>query len=156
MHDPPRMRVREPLERLEHVVDDEPSGQRAPSVGDLAEVGAFEELHHDERQAVGARVDVDDARDVLGLQLRARSSLEQQARLRLAIGDVLVEELHGHVLVEKLVVRRDDDAHAALAEDPLHPVLAGEQISDLQQRGPPFGLARFHALGSGERGRHTH
>ena len=89
------------------------------------------------------------------LELRARSSLEQEPRLRLAIGDVLIEELHRDVLIEQLVVRGDDDAHAALAEDPLDPVLAGEQIADLQQRGPAFGLTRFRALGSGERGRHT-
>ena len=92
---------------------------------------------------------------VLRLELRTRASLEQEPRLRLAIGDVLVEELHRHVLIEQLVVRGNDDPHAAFAEDPLHAVLSGEQISDLQQRSPAFGLARFRALGSGERGRHT-
>ena len=86
MDDAARVRLREPFERLEHVVDDEPSRERAASVGDLAEVGALEQLHHDERQAVGARVDVDDARDVLALELRARARLAEQPRLRLAIG----------------------------------------------------------------------
>ena len=34
------------------------------------------------------------------------------------------QDLEGHALIEAEVDRRDDDAHAALAEDVLHPVLA--------------------------------
>jgi hypothetical protein len=58
------------------------------------------------------------------------------------------------VLIEQLVVSRDDDPHSALAKDALDPVLAGEQIPDLQQASPGVGLARFRAVRSGERGRH--
>jgi len=49
MNDAARVRVREALERLQDVVDDQPSRQCAAGISDLAEIGALEQLHHDER-----------------------------------------------------------------------------------------------------------
>jgi hypothetical protein len=73
------MRVREALERLQDVVDDQPPRQRSTRVGHLTEVGALEQLHHDERQSVGASIDIHHPRDVLRLELRARTRLQQEA-----------------------------------------------------------------------------
>ncbi len=100
-------------------------------------------------------VDVDHARDVLGLQLRAGARLEQEPRLRLAVGDVLIEELHRDVLIEQLVVSRHHDAHPASPRMRSTRYFPASRSPTLSSAVPAFGLARFRAVRSGERGRHT-
>src|SRR5205807_670922 len=77
-------------------------------------------LHHDVRRAVVEATGVEDAHDVVALDLDRRLGLANEARDgvggRRAVGE---EELHGHGLVELRVRRGDDDAHAADAEHAL-------------------------------------
>jgi hypothetical protein len=95
---------------------------------------------------------------VLGLELRRGARFQEESRLRLAVGDVLVEQLDRDALIEELVIGGDDDAHAAFTEDPLHAILAREQIPDFEERAPTMEVSRIATmrgpLRSGERRRH--
>jgi hypothetical protein len=51
-----------------------------------------------------------------------------------AVEHVGQEELDRDLLSELKVVRRDDDAHASLAQDSVDPIFAGELIADVDAR----------------------
>ena len=90
--------------------------------------------------------DVDDARDVLALDLHRRARLAREARDGLGVAERLgQEELERDLLVELDVVRGDDDAHAAGAEDALDAVLAREDVA-FANPGHRVWTALHHAL----------
>ena len=131
MHDPERVRFGDGLAGLKQELDGLLDAQRSLLGQPGAEVGAVEELHDDVRRAVLQRADVDDPGDVLALDLDRRSGLAVEPRHRLLIGGGLGEqEFQRDALVELQVVRGDDDAHAARAEDALDPVLSSKDIAD--------------------------
>ena len=69
------------------------------------------------------------ARDVLALDLHRRPGLADETGHGFGAPERLGEqELDGHPLVELQVVRRDDDPHAAHAQDPFDPILARQNI----------------------------
>ena len=104
------------------------------------EIAALEVLHHHVRRAGLERADVDDARDVLALDLRRGARLAGEARDDLGVRRGLrQEELERDALAELEVHRRDDDAHPAAAEDALDPVLAGEDVARSRSAGAFIG-----------------
>src|SRR5205823_2169061 len=89
---------------------------------------------------------VTDADDVRALQPCGRASLAQEPLARDTVGRRdRREHLDRDLLVEQLVVRGIDDAHAALAEDAEDPVLARDDLARLPPC-PRRGLPRHRAV----------
>ena len=130
MDDAERVRLGDGLARLEHVVDRARHVERALFVDRLREVGALEVLHHHEGRAALERADIEHAGDVLALQLDGGPGLAREPADDLGVLEGIGEqELEGDELLELEVLGRDDQPHAALAEDVLDPVLAGEDVA---------------------------
>ena len=132
MDDARRVRLRERLERLQHVVDDLGERQRPLHGEQLLEVAALEVLHDEEGRARGRGTDVDDAGDVLARDARGGLGLASEAlddRSELAAS--ARRTLTATRCFENEVLGRVDDAHAALSGDLLEAVLAGDDIADL-------------------------
>ena len=112
------------------------SGGDAPALlHDGAEVGALEVLHHEVRRAAVEHAGVHHARDVLARDARRGLALAKEARDRPGhLARDGEQELERHALIELRVSRRDDDAHAAGAEDALDLELAGEDLAGLHRR----------------------
>ena len=91
----------------------------------LLEVLALQELHRDERRAVGVIAEVEDHHHVRVGHLgdRPRLALEADLQLRV-VGDLGDHDLEGHVAVEHGVVGQVNLAHGALAEGTEDVVLA--------------------------------
>ena len=117
MDDAERVRVREPLERLQRVVDGVADRQLMLEPQELLEIAPVEPLHHHVRQAVDEHADVHHARDVRAVDARrgARLGEEPLDDLRQA-RQLRREELHRDRLVEQHVVRCKHDRHPAFAE----------------------------------------
>ncbi len=102
-------------------------------LNDGAKVRPFEVLEHHVRDLpIGHRkhADVRDPRDVVGFEPRCDARLALEAGDDLGVPRVLgAHELDGDRAAELLVDRRDDDAHAALAEDAIDAVLAGDHVA---------------------------
>ncbi len=76
--------------------------------------------------------DVDDARDVLALDLDRRAGLAEKARYGLVAERAPREqELQSNLLVELDVVSSNHHAHASGAKHALHAVLAPEDVARL-------------------------
>ena len=95
---------------------------------EASEVGALEPLHH-HVLGVLEGADVDDARDVLVLDLGADLGFAAEAGAEARLPRLVVdaEELERDLLAQHEVRGRHDDAHAALAEQRLDAVLAVDQ-----------------------------
>ena len=119
-------------------------GERA-SGDERREAVALDQLHHEDGRAVVVDhvVEADDVR-VLEPRERGRLALEAHAQLGL-VGDPGVEDLHGDVAVEPLVVRAPDDAHAAATELLAQPVAPSD---DLDLRCSPCVSARGRCRGA--------
>ena len=128
MDDPRRVDLSEALASLHRVLDDLGDRQRGRRLQERVEVATLEVLHDEIRRAALERAHVRDACDVLALDARGRASLAEEAtdRLRARRGVRAAHELERHALLELQVRRDDHPAHAAFAEQPVNPVLAGE------------------------------
>ncbi len=97
---------------------------------EVGEVAPLQELHHHVRRAGVERAHVGDAGDVLALDAHGVLGLAQEAgRVLGVLGELREEELEGHPLVQRDVLRLDDDAHASLADDALDAVLPREDLA---------------------------
>ena len=97
-----------------------------------AEVLALQVLHDDVRGAVGEHADVEDARDVLALEFCRRPRLARKARDEVRPAErARQEKLERDPPIEIEMVRHDDDAHPAGAEDPFDAVLPGNDVARL-------------------------
>ena len=144
MDDAERVRLGDRVARLQHAVDRRADGHRSLRFDEVPEVAALEVLHDHVRRARVERPDVEDAGDVVALEPHGGARL---AREPLDEPRVLQprrqHELEGDLLVELQVRGRDDDAHAADAEDAVDAVLAGEHLA-----GRHGDTARPRALGA--------
>ncbi len=122
-----RVGLGEGLAGLQHVLDGLLSAERAALLDEVREVAAFEVLHLHERRAVLEHADVGDLGDVLARDLARGLGLAAEALDELSVLEHLGEqEFQRDLLVELEVGRRDDDAHAALSEDPIDTVFPRE------------------------------
>ena len=100
MHDPGSVRLRERVDRLERVVGDLGDGEDPPLVEDAREVRPVEVLEDHVRRAGRELPDVEDAGDVVPLNLRRGARLVHEAGRRLlGAHELSEEELHGDALV---------------------------------------------------------
>jgi hypothetical protein len=129
VHDAERMRLGHRLDRLQHVVDAFPGGERPPLAQLGGEIPAVEVLHHHVRGVAFPVAYVEHADDVLALDARGGAGLAPEPLGRLAALDELGhEELQRDPLVELEMPRGDDHAHAASPDDSLDPVFAGDDV----------------------------
>ena len=132
MHDAAPVRFFEGAARVEDAAHGRRHGERAHDPEHLRQVCADEPLHRDVRRAVVEGPDVEHAHRVLALERRRRLSLPQKARARAGARERnLVHQLDGHAFAELVVQRRENDAHAAFAEEPLDAVLASDDVAAL-------------------------
>jgi len=96
------------------------------------EVAPLEQLHHDEREALLARADVEHPGAVLTADALRGARLQAEARDRLRVVAVVrVEHLDRDPRAEADAARLHDDPHAAAAEQPRDLVLPGEHLPRL-------------------------
>ena len=114
------------LATLQHVVDHVFDRERSPLLEECTEVAPFEVFHHDVGRARVELPDVVHPGHVLALDAYGRTRLLEEPGDRFGLGESLREqEFQRDELVELHVTRRDDDAHPALAQHALDPVLSG-------------------------------
>ncbi len=130
MDDAERVRFGDRLARLQHEVHRLVGRKLALLREQRREIAALEVLHDHVRRAALELADVGDAGDVLALDLHGGARLALEAREGLRVGERLrQEEFQRDLLVELDVVRRDDDAHPANAEDALDAVLSRKDVA---------------------------
>jgi hypothetical protein len=126
MHDAERMRLGEGLGGLEHVFDGLVDRQLPASLDHLAQVGASEVLHDDERQPFDGRSDVQHTTDVLAPDLHRRARFAREPRDALGVLGAM-ERLDGG----------EHDAHAAFSEHVLDGVFPVDDVPRLPHHDPP-------------------
>jgi hypothetical protein len=100
--------------------------------GQLREVLAVEQLHHEVGRTAVEPPDVEHPADVVAAQPRAGLGLAQEPRDHAGVlGHRLVQHLDGNALLELKVGRDRDHAHAALAEDALDAEPVADDRADL-------------------------
>jgi hypothetical protein len=130
MNDSGSVRLGNGFARLLNEARRQLDGHRALLEKNLPEVLPVEELHDHVRSARIELADVEHLGRVFALQLCGRPGLANETLDRFGIAEGLVaNELDGHELIELLVSRRDDDAHASDAKDTLDAVLAGKKLA---------------------------
>jgi hypothetical protein len=136
MDDARSVRFGEAFARLEHTVDGELSGEGA-ALEEVTEVRALEQIHHDVRQALLGGADVEDADHMLALDARRCLRLPHEALEALGIsGELGMKELHRDPFLQVNVLRGDDGAHAALADDALDAIATRDEAP--RDRQPSF------------------
>jgi hypothetical protein len=130
MNDSDGVRLCDGFARLLNEARRQLHGHRALLEKNLPEILPVEELHDHVRSARIELSDVEHLRRVFALQSCGRPGLANETLDRFGVAEGLVaNELDGDELIELLVSRRDDDAHATDAEDPLDAVLPGEKLA---------------------------
>jgi hypothetical protein len=130
MNDSGRVRLGNGFARLLNEARRQVHGHRSLFEKNLTEILAVEKLHDHVRSARFELADVEDLRRVFAPQLCGRSGFANETLDRFGIAESLVaNELDGDELVELLVSRRDDDAHASDAKDAFDPVLTGKKFA---------------------------
>ena len=115
-----------------------------------AQIFAGDEFHHQKGRAVGEVAVVVDRHDRRMLQPRDDLRFAVEARARIRIGDqIRAHHLDRHRPLEPHVPRAEHRAHAALADDRVHAILAVDERADAD-RGA---AAAAHDDGGGKRGR---
>ncbi len=144
MHDSRGVRLREGLARL-----GDPLGRdfdrKGPALDEhVSEVVTLEKLHDHVGDARLEGPDVEDASRVLAPQSDGGAGVAPETLDALLVAERLAaNELDRDALIELLVLRGDDDAHAARTDLPLDPVLACYEISLAHRNETGFG--RGHA-----------
>ena len=112
-------------------------GSGAVRLDDVTQVRPDQVIHHHVRDVLAPDADVDDARDVLVLELRADPGLALESLLEVvahaALGAV-AEELERDPLAQVDVRRLHHHAHRAPAEHLIDPVLAVDHRADRELR----------------------
>lgn len=134
MHDAELMRLADGLASLEDEVDRFRRRERTACLNELREVDALEILHHDERWCRASSTgDVEDANDVLVLDLRREPRLAQKPfELLLIHPGGRMKHLHRDELVELQVSSAEDNAHTAFTEHTLEEVSLVEDMPDFR------------------------
>jgi hypothetical protein len=89
-------------------------------------------LHHDVGRAGIERSHVDYARNVIALDVGARSSLAKESRARRGASHGIGQQEFDRDAASELKVRRlDDDADASGSEHPIDPVFFGQDLPRL-------------------------
>ncbi len=149
VHDPARVRLRDPVRGLEQVADGLVGRERPAGAELVGERHAVDVLEHDGEPRVGELEDVEHAHDVIAPQPRGGAGLPEQPRVTgLAPGR---EHLDRDALSEQRVARGHDDAHAPLAEDPLDDVLLRDGVA-LCEQGRDRGAVRARCRTARRRG----
>ena len=108
------MRRRERRAHRHHDLGRAVRAQRAPLLELLLERLAFEQLHHEIRDAARVHGEVEDHHRVRMLHAAGRLALEVEARERFGVGaGAPREDLHRHVALEVQVARAEHGAEAA-------------------------------------------
>ena len=130
--DPGGVSLRERVERLQREVGDLGDREHAALRGGCPR-GRTRRRYFPEDHVRRARrelPDVEDAGDVLALDLRGGARLVHEAVGRFLGADELAEEqLHGHALIEEQVLGREHRTHSAATDEPLDPVFAREDVA---------------------------
>ena len=133
------------IQRLNCVVGGHRHRQGAITLEEHGQVRAVQVLHHDVRQSVVERADIEDPGDVLAREpnrgLRLAGEAPDVLRLGRALGQ---HELERHPLLELEMGRSHHDAHAPAPEQLFDAVLAGEYLARPHWRGSPHG--RLHPM----------
>jgi hypothetical protein len=133
--DAERVSMREPLKRLEHVIDCVADRELLLEPEELLEIASVEPLHHHVGQAVHERADVHDARDVRAVDARRETRFGQKPLHHLREPrEVWRKDLHRARLVEQHVMRTEDDRHPALSEQAVDSILVRENVPHVRQR----------------------
>ena len=131
MDDPHVVRHDERCQRLREDVDDARLGERTVLADDPQEVAAVEVLHRDVEHPVRLGAEVDDAHRVRVVEPACSLRLAvKTGRERLVPGEVLVEDLHGHRLLERYLARPVDLPHGSAANVRFDRELARDRATD--------------------------
>jgi len=128
--DPLRVRLREPLHRLENEVDRVTLVEALPELLELAERLALQELHDHVRRAAVQHAGVHHARDVLVLEQGTHPDFADESLDERLVGRPGADDLQRDGTGEDLVVGRIDRPHPPLPEDAVDPELAEEAVAD--------------------------
>ena len=132
VHDPRGVRVGDRLHGLEQVLDRLFEREPSALLEHLVEIQPAQILHDEVGQPVVEPARVHDAHDMLALQVRHRARLSQETADRQPVlRGVAPEKLDGDRLFEVRVVRGDDHAHPADADDALDDELAAHDLTGL-------------------------
>ena len=104
------------------------------------QVVPLEQLHHEVRRPIRERIDIEDPRDPLALDLHRGAAFAQEAHHHVgALALLREQEFHGHHVVEVDASRGHHHAHAATPDHTLDAVLARKLISrgELALHEPP-------------------
>ena len=143
MNDTDCVRARDGLADLEHHSGGLQDRHLPFFPQDPREIAADEVLHHDERRAALGRGRVQHADDVLALDLRDRARLAGEALgMHLVARGLRPEHLDRDKLVQALVPRGDDEAHAAGADHALDDVIS-DAIAHRERRTAEVELTRL-------------
>jgi hypothetical protein len=130
MHDPGGVRLLQPSASLRHDARRELRREWAEAIEDFTDILAVQELHHEEGRAA-LDPDVEDLRDVLGLDLARRSRLDLKALEELRVGRVLGrDDLDGDAPPGPRVASLEDGPHSSLPKEAGHGVLSRENLAD--------------------------
>ena len=135
--------------RLRHLLEDaqgprQPVGRRRPGGQQLREGLAPDQLHREERPAVGEGAQLVDRHDARVLELAADLRLLDEAADHLgAAAEVVAEDLDGDVAAEVGVAALEHLAHAAAGD------LAVDAVADRRVGGGPVGRPDDGRLGTG-------
>lgn len=144
---------------LEEEVDGLGDRQWAALLEDGGEIGALEVLQDHVRSAVIEGADVEDAGDVLAFERGGGSGLAQESGTGVGeLGGRREEEFDRDAALQDEVPGREDDSHAARAEDAFDAVFPGQDVAgpgDVGEvgRGGRHGTARIAAGWGGEQDR---
>jgi hypothetical protein len=135
VHDAEHVGLGDGLARLQDVLHGILDGQRPLVRHDPREVAALQVLHDHVGRARFERPHVDDAGNVLALDLHRGAGLARETGDRLGVLEgIRNQELDGHPLVELQVRGGNHHAHPAHPEDLLDAVLAGQNLPGLDGR----------------------
>ena len=130
MHDPARMRSRQPATRLDDDVRGARHRQRPVPNQQTRQILAFEVLHHQVGRAVVGSAEIQRGADVLVLDAaRGFGFVAEAGHGFRVLRQVGVQELDGEAAADDRVLRFIHLAHAALAQPPAQPVLSPDYLA---------------------------
>src|SRR5262249_27773256 len=124
---------------------------------DLVEVAPLEQLHHDERAAVGRDSVVEHLDDMRAPELRGRRRLPREPRDGVSVRRELVaHDLHDDLAAQAEVLRYPDAAHPAAAERAAQADLRRDKGAGCELHGARLSRAPERRVENGRPGRLTH
>ena len=121
------------VQDAESLVDPKWTGASQPLSNRLA----LDELHGDEKLAIGGAIEIVDLRNARMADLGREQRLAPKAVLRIdVLSDLGVQKLDGCLAAEVDMLREVDGPHAAGTEKAQQPVASGKRLSDTVHDGP--------------------